>query len=522
MLETCYETLLNSADKQGFVVYYGQKIPMQKFLRDIEGFAASLAALQLNKGDVVTVYLPTCPQSLAAFYACSKLGLVANFVHPLIPLRLLKQNLQKVRSKVLMFYDALLRDEKPLQQLDQILVRCSVADYVGALKPFFALYAAAGAKRQKRLLTYSQMRKNTATTAVLGKGADVVCYMHSGGTSGEPKIVKLSNNAFNGTAQAMKQMYRPRVQKGEYNLATLPIFHAYGLCAAMHTPLCIGCSLILVPKFQPKTVKNYFAKYNVTIWSVVPAMLLKMEKAKCLDGKNLKNLDVIWCGGDVLDEKTVEKTDSLLSKYCKRAQLMRGYGLTEVCGVCAVNNFNHYQKGSCGQPMPTCFAQIWDDDGNVLPAGEIGEIAIYSPGNMDGYLEGQDCLVEKQGKRWVTTGDLGYLDEEGFLFVVDRKKRSLKIAAVNVFPSQVENCVKQLPFVEEACAVGVKVDGKQFVKVYVTLATPTDSQTVKDSVVKICQDNLIPYSVPQFVEVLSAMPRTPMGKIDFKSLEKNQ
>ncbi len=521
MSETCYSMLQKGVNKQGFVVYYNHKIPMQKFLHDIEGVAASLASLKLNKGDVVTIYLPTCPQSLVFFYACSKLGLVANFVHPLIPLGLLKQNLQKVGSKVLLFYDALLRDESSLAELNQILVRCSVFDYVTLRKPFFALYAMAGAARLKNVLTYSKMCRNTSGCEVAGNGADVVCYMHSGGTGGEPKIVKLSNNAFNGTALAMIEMYKPEVKKEDYNLATLPVFHAFGLCAAMHTPLCFGCSLILVPKFQPKTVKRYFSKYKITIWSVVPAMLLKMEKHKCLDSKGLKDLDVIWCGGDVLEEKTVERVNAILAKYCARAQLMRGYGLTEVCGVCAVNSYFHYKKGSCGQPMPTCFAEIWDDVGNTLSNGEIGEIVICSPGNTDGYLEEQDCLVEKQNKVWVKTGDLGYIDDDGFLYVVDRKKRSLKIAAVNVFPAQVEKCVKQLPFVEEACAVGVKVDGKQFIKVYVTLSEPTDIGIVTERVVQICRDNLIKYSVPQFVEVLSVMPRTPMGKIDYKKLENN-
>lgn len=520
MSKTCYEMLQNGVNKDGFVVYFNHKVPMKRFLADIEGLAASLAALKLNRGDVVTLYLPSCPQSLAAFYACSKLGLVANVVHPLIPLQLLRQNLKKVGSKALFFYDGLARDERVFANLGQILVRCSIADYVTLRKPLYSLYAKIVGKRNKNAHTYAQMSHNKGKTEVLGKGCDTVCYMHSGGTGGQPKIVKLSNDAFNGTALSMIEMYKPNVQKGDYNLATLPIFHAYGLCAAMHTPLCFGCSLILVPKFHPRTVKSYFARFKITIWSVVPAMLKKMDACRCLDVKGLKNLDVIWCGGDVLDETLVEKVDKILAKHCVRAKLMRGYGLTEVCGVCVVNNYFHYKKGSCGQPMPGCFAQIWDEKNNVLSANQVGEIAICSVGNMQGYLEGEDCTQLSQGKLWIKTGDVGYLDEDGFLFVVDRKKRSLKIAAVNVFPAQVESCVKKLNFVDEACAVGVKVDGKQFVKVFVTLKTPTDRQTVEKQVIKICQDNLIRYSVPRFVEVISVMPRTPLGKIDYKALEK--
>ena len=140
---------------------------------------------------------------------------------------------------------------------------------------------------------------------------------------------------------------------------------------------------------------------------------------------------------------------------------------------------------------------------------------------MSGYLDGDDSLVEKKHRLWVKTGDLGYLND-GYLHVIDRKKRSLKIAAVNVFPSQIEACVSKLEFVSEVCAVGVKVNGKQFVKVFVTLTRTIDAESVKQEVVNICKANLMPYAVPYFVEVIDAMPRTPLGKINYKELENRQ
>ena len=519
MSQTCYEMLIKGVDKNGYVVYYNHKVPIRRFLRDVESCAAGFSRMGLQRGDVVTLYLPTCVESLVAFYACSKLGLVANVVHPLIPLHILQDNLKKTGSKALLFYDALVRDERPLLSLGQQLIRCSIADYVNFRKPFYKAYAAAIGKRHRGIITYGQLTANSAPTEVAGRGNDVVCYMHSGGTGGSPKIVRLTNDSMNGTAEAMILMYQPKVLPGDYNLATLPIFHAYGLCAAIHTPLCFGCSLILVPKFDPNVVKSYFKKYHITIWSAVPAMLKKMLSANLLDTPALKGLDVIWCGGDVLDEDLVDNVNAILGKYCSRAQLMRGYGLTETCGVCVVNNYFHYRKGSCGMPMPTCSVEIWDEQGNALPAGKVGEIAILSRGNTVGYLDDCDCLVTKDGNAWVLTGDLGYLDEDGFLYMVDRKKRTLKIAAVNVFPAEIENCVKTLDFVDEACAVGVVVNGKQFVKVFVTLKAEITQEKVTQGVIKVCQDNLIKYSVPRFVQILDVMPRTTYGKIDYKSLQ---
>lgn len=516
---TCYELLQKGVDKDGYIVYYGYKLPMRRFLADVERAASGLKQSGFARGDAVTLQLPTCPQALALFYACSKLGIVANVVHPLVPVNLLSENILKTRSKALFFYDATLKDERPLVALGQKLVRCSISDYVTLRKPAYKLYSAVSGKRLAGIDTYARLlKRGNVPTEVEGSGEDVVCYMHSGGTSGAPKIVKLTNNAFNAVVDGMFAMYHPDVRHGDYNLATLPVFHAYGLCSAMHGPLCVGYSLVLVPKFDVRAVRRLINRYPVRVWSVVPAMLKKMLSRNLFDCKGLRNLDVIWCGGDVCEESLVERVDGILAEYGTRARLMRGYGLTEMCGVSIVNNFDFYQKGSCGRPMPGFAVEILSDDGDVLPQGAMGEIAVSGGGVMSGYLECEDCLVRRDGVTWVKTGDVGYLDN-GYLHVVDRKKRSLKIAAVNVFPAQVENCVAQLDFVSEACAVGVKVEGKQFVKVYVTLKRQMSAEEVFRRVTEHCKQNLITYAVPRFVQVIDSMPRTPLGKIDFRALE---
>ncbi len=519
-MDTCYEFLQKGADRDGHIVYYGHRLRIADFLSDVERMAGGLTKLGLSKGDVITLQLPTCPQALVLFYACSKLGMVANIVHPLVPVRLLAENIRKTGSKALFFYDATMRDERPLASLGQILVRCSIADYVCVRKPIYALYSRLAGKRLAGLCTYSRLLAmgKGLDTRVSGAATDILCYMHSGGTSGTPKIVKLSNQAFQSVVDGMWGMYHPDVKHGYYNLATLPVFHAYGLCSAMHGPLCVGYSLVLVPKFDVRKVAYLLGRYDIKVWSVVPAMLKKMLACGVFDRKGLRHLDVIWCGGDVCPESLVEQVDGILAKYGTRARLMRGYGLTEMCGVSIVNNFDHYRKGSCGRPMPGFAVSIWDDEGNTLAEGEQGEIAVSGGGAMSGYLEGEDCLVYRDGTVWVRTGDIGYL-EDGYLYVVDRKKRSFKIAAVNVFPAQVENCVAELDFVSEACVVGVKVDGKQFVKVYVTLREKMDADVVREQVIAHCKRNLITYAVPRYVEVLDSMPRTPLGKVDFRALQ---
>ena len=517
-LNTCYEVMLNRCKKDGKIVYYDHVIPMSRFLRDVDAFARGLTNLGLVKGDVITVYLPTCPQSVVAFYACSKLGLIASFVHPLTPVDELADNITITKSKALLFYDVLVKDERSLLKLNVQLLRCSITDYVTFRKPVYGLYAKAIGKRVKDVKAYAALIKDKTPTDIAGNGQDVVCYMHSGGTSGQPKIVKISNFAFNSTATTIVDMYNPVNDGTNYYLTTLPVFHAYGLCNSVHTGFVAGFNLALIPQYDIKVVKRYFNKYNITAWAVVPAMIQKMLRANAFDHKRMGKLDVIWCGGDVLTEQLVEQVDGILAKYSKRpAQIMRGYGLTETCGVCAVNNYDHYAKESCGRPIDGCQVEIWDEQGNVLPTGEIGEIALTANGLMSGYLDDDGSFV-KDG-HWIKTGDMGYVDENGFVYVVDRKKRMVKIAAVNVFPSEVENCISQLPFVREVCVVGTKVNGKQYLKAYVSLKQPMSGSDVETQIISYCKAHLIRYSVPTFVEVLDALPRTKLAKIDFKSLE---
>lgn len=515
MKPSCYRLLCEHADRNCNVIFYGHKIPFTRFLADVDGVASSFVSLGLRKGDVVTLYLPSCPQAIAAFYACSKVGLVANVVHPLTPVAKLKANLQRVQSKALLFFDALVKDERTLGNCNQILVRCSVADYVTLRKPAYALYSAFSGYHLHSSLctTYNKLRRCKVACEDVGRGDGVVCYMHSGGTGGEPKTVMLTNDAFNDLALSMKERYDFPVQSGELSLVTLPVFHAYGLCAAVHGPLIMGFGVALIPKFNVYTVDVYLRKYNVTYWATVPVMLKKMLASGGFKGKYLQKLKSIWCGGDTVDESLVTKVDSRLNSCGSKGRVMRGYGLTETCGVCVVNTHSHGKSNTCGQPLPRCSVEVLSEEGNVLPAGQVGEIAVSSVGAMAGYLGG----TTQSGK--ILTGDVGFLDEDGYLTVVDRKKRMVKIAAVNVFPSEVESCIKSLPFVAEACVVQFVKEGKPYLKAYVELSDETHADVVADQVIAVCQKNLIKYAVPSKVEVLQVMPRTKMGKVDVKYLQ---
>lgn len=513
-----YEALQQHIDRKSKWYFYRRPTNVKRILHDIEGLCGTFVKLGLSKGDVVTLYLPTCPQSIAAFYACSKLGLVASFVHPRMSFPALADIVRKTGSKTLMFFDALVDDERKLADIAPTLLRCSVADYQGVTKPFFALYSRLKCKRLPTTLAYADAVCDKTPTTVVGTDNDVVCYMHSGGTSGEAKIVALSNRAMNYVATTIGKLHCQESTRGKYALVTLPVFHAYGLCASVHAPLLIGYGLALVPKFSAKSVHAYLSKLNVGLWMVVPAMLRKLLKADSLADKGLANVKDLWCGGDAVDESLMDEVNAVLKQCGSSAVLLRGYGLTETCGAVVVSSQAHCRKKSCGLPIDGTRIEVVDDNERVLPPNTVGELVVYSPALMTSYVGGGENWSADGG---VKTGDIGYIDNDGYVYIVDRKKRSVKIASVNVFPAEVERCICTLPQVSECCVVGYLQKGKQYLKAYVTLANDVaiDLPTLTALVRKTCLANLSPYSVPECVEILAEMPLTKMGKADYRKLE---
>lgn len=519
MKNSCYELISAKADRQNKIVFYDHAFSISRFIRDIDGLSGGFADLGLNKGDVVSLYLPTCPQSLAAFYACSKLGLVANFIHPTLPLAKVKENLAKTNSKALLFFDALTKDESVFFDCKQILVRCSVADYEGMRKPLFKLYSAVKSKKTQGVFAYERLICSKTSTQSVGEGDDVVCYMHSGGTTGEAKIVALTNQALNFAAESLFFAHHaPFPAKNLYSLVTLPIFHAYGLCSAVHFPLLCGYGLVLVPKFDCGWVRKYINKYKVAFWLVVPSMLRKLLAKNSFGCKGMKHIVDIWCGGDFADESLLQQCDEQLKKYGTTATVLRGYGLTETCGACLVCTREFDRKNSEGVALPNTSVKIHDDGDNDLPVNTVGEIVMYTPALMKGYLGGGENITADGGLR---TGDIGYRDEDGFVYVLDRKKRSVKIAAINVFPSEIERCVcENLSFVSQCCVVGYKQQGKQFLKAFVVINKDVSSDEVAACVKKVCEEKLSKYCRPEQVEIVNEIPVTRMGKVDFLALEK--
>ena len=540
--QSCYEYMLECYERykedigeyDAFVVpvaNFESSTTMSRFISDIEGFSAYLSSTGLKKGDVFTVFLPTCAHAAICFYAFNKLGVIVNFVHPLTPPHALEKIMVNTKSKGIVILDLFADAFKSVMAKYPSIV-CSVSDYCDGVALKYAAYNEAQNAKIPELETvvlYKDILKMNLSPVetVKSLGKDDAFYMQGGGTTGKSKTIRLSSYCFNSLAYKYFLLDPPHDLKTCHSFACLPCFHAYGLIGGIHYAICNAYKPILFSKFDPRQANELIRKYNVVEILGVPKMFQKMMEEDNFDNEGLKNLMVTSAGGDIVTEATIEKFDGYMEKHGAVARLARGYGLTEMCGAATANNgpMGHYKKESAGFPMYNIKLEIWDEEGNRLPAGEIGEICLTSDIIMNGYL--YDDVIQEDGiyfdenrTPWIKTGDMGYLDEDGFLFFSGRKKRIIIISGYNIYPATIEEKIDQLDYISEVCAVqGYNEKGKPLVKLCVSLADNSlDHEEIKEKLKTFCKEELESYACPRKIEFYDLLPRTKMEKIDFMKL----
>lgn len=542
--ESCYEYLhmcYNNFSKElgeytAFVTPIADQLaftPMTKFLADIEKLSAFFANKGLKKGDVVAVFLPTCGHALTVFYALNKLGVIANFVHPLLPPDALKAILDHTKSKMLVVLDVMCAPFAGVMATLPTIV-CSLSDYCDGVALQYALYNEkqnAHVPELETIIRFKDALNNDYPIPETDKnpGKDPAVYMHGGGTTGKSKTIILSSFAFNNVTYKyylIDQESPVHKYKEDHALCTLPCFHAYGLGGAMIYTVCNAYQPVLITKFDPLQANEIIRKIKVTEILGVPKMYENLASQPNFENEGLKNLVFTFAGGDLVSLEFVERFNSILKKHGASAQLGRGYGLTEMCAAVTSNNPSRYKETTCGTPLPGIEIEIWDDDCNKLPQGTVGEIVVSGNTMMNRYLPDEDVTetgiyTDENGKNWVRTGDMGFLDEDGHLVFSGRKKRIIIIAGYNIYPATIEELISRLDYIKEVCAVQGYDDqtGKPLVKLCVSLTEPeADKDEVIEKLKKFCNDNIEGYACPRKFAILDLLPRTKMEKIDFLKL----
>lgn len=538
---TMYDVVKSSAEKYPYNIaysYYGTLSTYKKFLSDIDTCARAFKELGLKSGDVVTVCMPNTPEALISFYALNKLGIVANMTHPLSSENELKDFILESNSVAVVAIDLVwnkIADLVKEKNIKPILL--SVKDSMNLLMSF-GFWLTKGRKLPKlqntdnvlfwkdlmHLGKYSKAKINTK----VDMNAPAV-ILHSGGTTGNPKGILLSNYCFNTIVEQEKAVAK-EVVAGRTVLTIMPIFHGFGLATSVHVPLSSGATCIMLPQVNPKKFADTIKKYRPNIIGGVPSLYESLISSKALNNVDLSFLKCVICGGDLLLPNLKSKVDKFLKEHGCNYELRAAYGMTEcVSGVTIMPN-QGYVKDGIGIPCPDVYVKIVAPNSHIdLPYNEIGEICISGPSVMLGYLNNpketaQMLQKHDDGKIWLHTGDLGTMDEKGYIFYKQRLKRMIISSGYNIYPSYIEEVIERHPSVLSCTVVGIDHPHKvQVPKAFVVLKEGISAtKKIKDEIKNLCKENIASYSLPYDYEFRKTLPTTKLGKVAYTELMKEE
>ena len=517
--------------------YMGRKCNYQNFIKEINAYAKVFTRAGVKHGDIVTIMLPNMPNVLVSLYALNKIGAIANMVHPLSSEEEILFSLTSTKSKHLIMLNTFYtKIENIIDKTDvKEVIFASASDYM----PFFLKVGynlsqigkyKKHPKRAKYLSWKGFYKKYYSTEYIkfpkFGKDTPAV-IIHSGGTSGTPKNVVIQNRAFI-LGALQEKISMKNLHAGDCCLAIMPNFHGFGLSVLMHTPLALGCYSILIPQFDAKKFDIMFHKKNPSCVLGVPTLYEALMSNNNVKNLDLSNLKYIVSGGDILPKSLENKMNEYLKEHNSLGKITQGYGLSEaLAAVClACDDVN--KSGSVGIPLAGNQVKIIDPaTRETLKYGDVGEICVHSKAFMQGYLNDESetntaLQVHKDGHVWLHTGDLGYMDEDGFIFYKGRLKRMIVSSGYNVYPSHVEEVIESHPAVLQCTVVGVPHPYKQEVpKAFIVLKEGYIAMFVKDDIKAYCKKKLSKYMIPAEFVFRKRLPKTKLGKVDFKSLQKD-
>ncbi len=534
----CYEFFLKATEIYGDYDAYqhmDERGKRSDFIADVEALATYFTKdLGLKRGDAYTIFTPTNVESIVAFYALNKIGVIVNFVHPLLPDEVLFETVEESGSKGIMVLGLIGLKQHNVEAVNKtglpiLLCRCS--DYASPIKKAAAGMGEALLEKilgYKNAVLYKDVVKKyhgRTVPTIENNGSDVAVYLNGGGTTGKSKTIKLTSKAINENVHALGYIDHIIDPGEEGEIIILPFFHAFGLVVAMHMTMCNAARIIPLMQFDRKLVVKLYEKNRISGIVGIPAMFKKLYNTPGFDGPHLSNTRLMFAGGDDLSPAFLNEFNEMLDKNGTKARLRQGYGLTEVGSVCCANTNDTNKDNSIGIPLAGVIMDIWDDNCKPVPNGTVGEIVISGPTIMVGYLtkdgpKDAGLYTDENGVKWVRSGDLGYKDDDGFFYFAGRKKRLIIISGYNVYPVDIENLMDTLPFIKESCAVRGTQDGKPLVKLYVSLSQKGDEEEYKKIITETCEKNLSKFSVPRVIEFMDELPHTPLEKVDFMALEK--
>ncbi|MCL2890839.1 MAG: acyl--CoA ligase [Methanomassiliicoccaceae archaeon] len=534
---TLYDVLEKAAEGHDDWIAYefmGRKVTFSEMIAGIGKAVAALRSQGVEKGDRVLLCLPNVPQAVSLFYAINKMGAVAVMVHPLSSRNEVEFYINDSGSRIAITLERFCNVFEDLESSTG-LERLVVVDVAKGLGMFMKLAYRFKSRKIPKPVMKEHMMSWEDFIAAGGNGDkepmgadDVALILYTGGTTGSPKGVLLSNLNFNATATQTYTMGQYSITVNDSMLGVLPMFHGFGLCIGMHMTLMHSARLILVPVFSPDSYARLIKKRKPTFIAGVPTLFELMIRNKRLKNTDLSFLRGVFVGGDTLTVDLKRRVDEFLKEHGSKSTIREGYGLTECVTASCLTPIDEYRTGSIGIPFPDTFYKIVAiGTTDEVPYGTDGEVCISGPSVMIGYNNEKEetesvLKVHADGRTWLHTGDAGMMDKEGFIYFRQRLKRMIVSSGYNIYPSQIENVLDSHPFVQSSCVIGVPDDIRiQSVKAFVVLKEGTDDgEHTKHKLIAHCKNNIARYAVPEEVEFIETLPMTKVGKVAYMELER--
>lgn len=514
--------------------YFDTQVSYKEMIKRINKVAAALLEIGAEKGDKITICMPNTPESVYSLYAVNEIGAIANMVHPLSSEKEIEEYLNEAESKIMICIDVAYPKVEAIiknTEVEKLIVVSPTRSMALIVRAVYKLTKGRKnhIKNTQQIMTWdkfiSRAHRFVGNPHARVDADDAAVIMYSGGTTGKPKGVVLSNLNFNAQAYGAKYLV-PELIRSEYGfMAFLPNFHAFGLGVCIHMPLCFGARTILIPQFNPKKLKTYIIKYRTNILIGVPTVFDYLTKLK-LGKKALKHVKGVVSGGDMISMATKERINDYLKAHGSKAVIENGYGLTEAAG-----GFIFSPKGvaeevdTIGYPIPDNDVRFVDiKTGGEVPRGEDGEIVVRGLCTMKGYLnkpkETEEAFMKLDGKKYLKTGDIGYIDERGVVHFRTRLKRLIISNGYNIYPANIEDTTLKCKLVNSCAVVGRedKLRGEKVV-VFVVLKENASERAVRKELGQIYKKYLAKYEIPREIRFINELPKTKLAKVDFKKLE---
>lgn len=517
--------------------YYGNKITYNELLKMVDNCAKSFYNSGIRKGDIITICVPNTIEGIVTFLAANKIGAIANFIHPSCSENEIKDSLKETNSKIVVIIDInYIKIKNIISETDVhkvVLVNlCGYMPFATKLKHSL---------KEKLKIKFSKFsmfiwwddfilhseKLELKNYAYNGDKNEPAMILHSGGTTGAPKGVVLSNSNLISYIE-IAMVAQEYLGNGDRILALMPIFHGFGIIYCVMYPLCIGMNIILRPRFEAKDYCKMIKKYKPQVLTGVPTLFESILKEWNEPNLKLDFLKAALVGGDSLKPSLRERINIFFKQHESDVKVIEGYGCTEaVCGV--VQGFTLEKENTTGIPLPGVYVGIFNSEDDEVTYGEEGEICVCGPTVMLGYYnnieETNKALhIHKDGNVWLHTGDIGSMDQDGYVTYTSRLKRMIVSSGYNVYPNRIEKLLESHPAVKQCTVVGISHKYKMEVpKAFIVLKNGyTKSEFLLMDLKKMCLKNLPKYSWPYEYEFMETLPTTRVGKIDFIKLKNMQ